>query len=462
MRSLTFKVALACLAASLLGIGLVAVFAVFTTSRAFGSYVFDERRATFETYLQTYYAEHGSWTGVTLFPMPASPPAEATFGRGGLTLVDAAGRVVVAGAGHTVGQQLTAAEIASGQTIKVKGVVVGTLVPVPNAPGFTGPAGNAFLDRINQALILGVVSATVVALLIGWLLARALTQPLKALTRASQAISLGELGQQVPVRSGDEIGQLATAFNRMSADLGRVSRLRRQMTADVAHELRTPISLILAHTEALRDGVLPPSAETYALLNDEALRLNRLVEDLRILSLADAGELSITRRAVSPEVLLHRAVAAHVVRAQQQQIDLQLEAAPDLPNINADPDRLNQVLGNLVDNALRYTPSSGRICCDIQPDHSGPTAGVVFSIADTGPGITAEDLPNVFERFYRADKSRQRDSTSSGLGLAIARSIVEAHGGRIWVESQAGLGAKFFVFLPAMAAGDAIHTGVLH
>jgi signal transduction histidine kinase len=452
MRSLAFKVALACLAASLLGIAAVAGFAVFNTSREFEGFIFADSRQGLEAYLANYYATHGTWEGALPIPHPENDPAVSRFGRGGLTVADADGRVVIAGEGHTVGQQLTEAELAAGQPIMLDGVLVGTLIPLPNAPGFGGPAGIAFLTRINRALLWGSLSAAGAALVIGVLLARAITRPVKALTQASHAIAQGSLQQQVRVNSGDEIGELATAFNRMSADLARVSQLRRQMTADIAHDLRTPLSMILAHTEALRDGVLPPSPETYTLLHDEALRLNRLVEDLRTLSLADAGELALSRRPVAPGAVLEQAVAAQAVRAQQQNIGLQVTVEPDTPAINADPDRMVQVLGNVLDNALRHTPEGGKVVCRVAHERNSAATPVTFSISDTGPGIAPEDLPHVFERFYRADKSRQRDESGSGLGLAIARSIVEAHGGRIWAESTSGSGTRIFVTLPGVAA----------
>jgi signal transduction histidine kinase len=359
--------------------------------------------------------------------------------------------VVVAGEGYQVGQQLAASDLARGHVLEYDGKVVGTLIPVPNAPGYGGAAGLAFLTRINRALLLGAGGAAAAALLIGVLLARALTQPLKALTRASHAIADGDLEQQVRVRSGDEIGELSAAFNRMSADLAQASHLRRQMTADIAHDLRTPLTMILAHSEALRDGVLPPTPETYTLIHDEALRLSRLVEDLRTLSLADAGELSLARRPTSPEALLAQAVAAQAVRAQQQQVQVEIESPAGLPAIQADPDRMVQVLGNLLDNALRYMPAGGQLDCQVALDGSSAERPVVFRIGDSGPGIAPQDLPHVFERFYRADKARQRDASGSGLGLAIARSIVEAHGGRIWVESELGQGAQFFVAMPRLA-----------
>jgi signal transduction histidine kinase len=176
--------------------------------------------------------------------------------------------------------------------------------------------------------------------------------------------------------------------------------------------------------------------------------LNRLVEDLRTLSLADAGELTLVRRPTAPAQLLERVAAAQMVRAQQQDVQLQVEAAPGLPDVLIDPDRMAQVLGNLLDNAFRYTPPGESVLCRVCPDDSDAAApAIVFTIADTGPGIAPEDLPNVFERFYRADGSRQRNGSGSGLGLAIARSIVEAHGGRIWAESRPGAGARFVVAL---------------
>ena len=473
MRSLAVKVALACLAASLLGIAAVAGFAVFNTSREFQGFIFADSRENLGDYLADYYATYGTWEGALPIPPPESGPTVARFGPGGLTLADADGRVVIAGEGHTVGQQLSETELSAGQPISIEGALVGTLIPMPRATGFGGTAGIDFLSRINRALLWGSLSAAGAALLMGVLLARAITRPVKALTEASHAIAQGSLQQQVTVKSGDEIGALAVAFNRMSADLARASRLRKQMTADIAHDLRTPLSMILAHTEALRDGVVPHSTETYALLHDEAQRLSRLVEDLRTLSLADAGELTLARRQTAPQALLVRAVAAQAVRAQQQNVTVEVATDPDLPAIEADPDRMEQVLGNLLDNALRYTPAGGRVVCRVsrgqrgeahdgrgdsaQPATNGrrhvpaAQAGVTFSIQDPGPGIAPADLPHVFERFYRADKSRQRDTNGSGLGLAIARSIVEAHAGRIWVESQPGAGATFFVTLPRAA-----------
>jgi len=181
-------------------------------------------------------------------------------------------------------------------------------------------------------------------------------------------------------------------------------------------------------------------------LYDEAVRLSHLVEDLRILSLADAGELSLNKRGMEPAALLERAMAANAPKLQQKGITPHTEIGTDLPDVNVDPERMAQVLNNLIDNAGRHTPEGGSVTGKVRVMHP---ARVLFTIEDTGPGVAAVDVPNIFERFYRADKSRQHDSSGSGLGLAIAKSIVEAHGGKIWVESPAGAGAKFFIELPA-------------
>lgn len=447
-RSLAVKLILAFLGVGLAVSGLVAVFAGQFTANAFGAYIFNQNQENLASRLADYYRLHGDWEGVgeamhNLFdPQQGGDPA--------LQLVDGTGHILAGRPAFPPGQVVSANDLARGVPIEVDGVRVGTLVRQNNDFGLP-PRGASFLGRINEALIGATIGAALLALLLGWLLARAFTQQLRELNSATRKIAEGELGQQVAVRSRDEIGQLAESFNKMSTDLARSRDIRRQMTADIAHELRTPLSIILGHTEALRDGVIPATSETHALLHDEAVRLNRLVEDLRILSLADAGELSLNRREIAPGALLERVMLAHAPQLQQKGLRLETVVEPNLPTLQMDPDRMTQVLNNLVDNAARHTPEGGLVRGEVK-GASGPAGDkVLFSVSDTGPGIAAEDLPNVFERFYRADKARQHDANGSGLGLAIARSIVEAHGGRIWVESQDG--ARFFIEIPVSAVG---------
>ncbi|MBK8986150.1 MAG: HAMP domain-containing histidine kinase [Chloroflexi bacterium] len=216
------------------------------------------------------------------------------------------------------------------------------------------------------------------------------------------------------------------------------------MTADIAHELRTPLSIILGYTESLRDGILSPDAATFDILHDEAQHLNRLVQDLRTLSLAEAGELSLAFDTVAPADLLRGVAAKYTHQADQQTIALRVAADKGLPTIEVDPGRMEQVLGNLVSNALRYTPSGGQIllaAAQTQPDK------LAIRVTDTGQGIAADDLPRVFDRFYKADPSRAAQG-ESGLGLAIARSLVTMHGGSIWAESARGVGTTFVIELP--------------
>ncbi|MEW6402248.1 MAG: ATP-binding protein, partial [Chloroflexota bacterium] len=276
------------------------------------------------------------------------------------------------------------------------------------------------------------------------ILSRTLTRPIRELTKATRAVSEGNLGLQVSVQSRDELGELASSFNKMSADLARSTNARRQMTADIAHELRTPLSLILGHAEAVHDGVLPPSRENFEIIREEAERLEHLVDDLRTLSLADAGELSIEKQPVDIEKLLQDIASVYQHRVQQKVISLELNLPEEVPSIRADSNRIIQVITNILDNAIRYTPENGKVILGAKQVQDG----VQISIKDSGPGIEAEKASHIFDRFYRVDPSRTREEGGSGLGLAIAKSIVQAHGGRIWAESTAGQGLSVLIVLP--------------
>jgi signal transduction histidine kinase len=249
------------------------------------------------------------------------------------------------------------------------------------------------------------------------------------------------------VRSNDELGELAEAFNKMSTELSRSVNTRKQMTADIAHELRTPLSLILGHAEAVHDGVLPPTRENFEIIREEAIRLEHLVDDLRTLSLADAGELKTNLQSVEPERLLQEVASLYQYQTQKKHITLDLDIAPSLPNIEIDPGRLTQVLTNILDNALRHTPEGGRIVFAAKQAQEQ----MELSIQDSGPGIIVDDINRIFDRFYRIDPSRQREDGGSGLGLAIAKSIVQAHGGQIRAESEPGQGLKIIITLPKKA-----------
>lgn len=443
VRSLVFKLSVAFLLVSLVGIALVAFFAGRVSANEFNNFANAQSDSALMAQLVNYYEINGSWENLDRVGIGGVGP-DVELARP-FTVVDAQGQVVLGGLGQEMGGRVPRGWLNRGVPIEVGDDQVGQIIFNENrARGMVQAPRNDFSTRVNRAIFLAALGATAVSLIIGVVLARSLTKPLQEMTQATQAVAQGDLKQQVPVRSDDELGKLAASFNQMSADLAQSRDLRRQMTADIAHDLRTPLSLILGHAEALSDGVLPPTPETFDVIHDEARRLNRLVEDLRVLSLAEAGELSLAVRPVQPQSLLERAVVAHAPAAQQKHVELLLNAPGDLPDVVVDPDRLAQVLDNLVANALRYTPENGRIQLSARQNGTA----VQLQVQDSGPGMNTAELAHVFDRFYRGDKSRQRHDGGSGLGLAIARSIVEGHNGRIWAESTPGQGATFIIELP--------------
>jgi two-component system sensor histidine kinase BaeS len=298
-------------------------------------------------------------------------------------------------------------------------------------------------DPIGWRLLAIVALVGVVAVVGTVVAARRLLRPIGALTGAAHRMGEGDLGERVSVGGSDEIAVLAEAFNTMADSLEEQDRLRRIMTGDIAHELRTPLSNIRGYLEALREGVLEPTPEIIASLHDEAVLLQGLVDDLQDLALAEAGELRVVPEETDLVDLLERSLAPYRPRAEAAGISIDIEV--DSPaHVAVDRGRMRQVVGNLLDNALRHTPSGGRVTVGLRRE-GGAT---LISVADTGPGIPQEHLPNVFERFYRADPSRHRATGGSGLGLAIARELVRAHGGEISVESRPGAGTIFTIRLP--------------
>ncbi len=449
MRSLTLKLTLAFLFVGLLGALLVAVFVGVRTQREFNQFISERYQQDLVDELATYYQENGSWQGLSEIRMRLSDGrGRPSYMQAPVALVDDTRTVVLGSRNYPVGTQVGQADLRGSLSVEVEGQQVGWVIldlppDTPSRDSYSPE--DAFLQRVNQAIIFGALGATVVALVIGVLLARAISHPVKELTEATQRVAGGELGHQVAVRTQDEIGELAVSFNRMSADLATSTQLRRQMTADIAHELRTPLSIILGYTEALSEGKLHGKPAIYDAMYGEARLLNHLIEDLRTLSLADAGELTLNRSLIPAGECIERTAIAHAELAAQRGIRLDVQIAPDLPLVHADRERVAQVLTNLVSNALRYTPDGGVItlAAAAEGDH------VLLRVADTGPGIAPEHLPHVFQRFYRADTSRPANG-ESGLGLAIAKSLVEAQDGTIQAESTVGQGATFTVALPAV------------
>lgn len=280
--------------------------------------------------------------------------------------------------------------------------------------------------------------------------ARRFTDPLSETMRTADALARGDLSARVPVAGGPEFRHFARSFNRMAEALEAADQQRRALLADIAHELRTPLTVIQGNLEGLRDGVYEISPDHLDLLLDETQKLSRLVEDLRLLTLAEAGQLPLDRQILNVPQLLCDVRDGFDPQAQEAGLQIALDVEHALPPLFADPQRLGQVLGNLVSNALHYTPPGGRVILGASPvtrDQGLPA--IRLWVQDTGQGIPAGDLPRIFDRFWRGDPARTReDGSGTGLGLAIAKSLVEAHGGRIWAESQESAGTTVSFILP--------------
>jgi two-component system sensor histidine kinase BaeS len=450
MRSLAAKLTLAFLLIGLSGAVLVAVITRQRIGQAFDAFILSRDQQVLAEALLTYYQANGGWAGVAddlaaISDRPQPFAAERNFRRdfARFTLIGPDRTILYSSQAAQTGRQVSEWELSRAVPLKFGSETVGWLLAGPQRRDWIpdSPEG-LFLHSVDSAALLSALVAVFLALTLGGLLAFTMTRTLRDLTEATEEIAGGKLGRQVKVRSEDELGELASSFNRMSQDLERATQARRQMTADIAHELRSPLSVIAGYAEALSDGKLPGTPEVYGILNQETRQLSRLVDDLRTLSLADAGELPLTRQTIQPRLILERVAARHAVAARQKEIQLRVEPGPEIPAVEVDVERLSQVFDNLVANAFRYTPPRGEVVLSA----AAANGSVWLQVRDTGSGIAPEDLPYIFDRFYRGDKARQA-GVESGLGLAIAKSIVEAHGGKLSVESQPGQGALFTIQL---------------
>lgn len=398
------------------------------------------------------YERNGSWANIERSFGPIERELRVANLQS-VTLLDAEGRVVASRVPRRVPQPPPGASLllpaddgsSEGVTvrsvpIRLDGVQVGALVIVyRGAPG----SQTGFATFARSLLIAGLALAAILLTLAAVFSGR-ISKPLRQLDAAAHAMAAGKL--QVRVQPGPvrEVADLARSFNQMADALEDADRQRRQLTADVAHELRTPLSIIKGRLEGIQDGVYGADPEQVAGLLDEIALLERLIDDLRLLALADTGQLALYPEPVDPGDLLQDTQRSFAHQARERGVALRVEAGPAMPELAADPQRIAQVLGNLVSNALRHTPAGGTVvlAARAEPD------GVLFAVRDSGAGIAPEDLPRIFDRFYRSDASRARASGGAGLGLAIARRIVEAHGGRIWAASAPGQGTTVSFVLP--------------
>lgn len=441
---------------ALVAVGAVAVVVNRTTTSSFQRYVVQQTtvnaNAELLQSLEAHYMSAGSWAGAQDILANARSGRGSGQGRGGggegplFLLVGTDYTVIAASEPQQAGRTLSDTERAQALAVVVDGQTVGYLLRAGAEAQGLDTAQQKFLDDMSRVLALTAVGSMILALVMGLALAWFLVRPLRFLRQSAGAIAQGELGAQMPIAGTTEFREVASAFNCMSAALAESEAIRQRMTADIAHELRSPVSVMRGQLEAMMDGVFPLNTEQLVVVYDQTLHLGRLIEDLRTLTRAESKSLPLEMTQLNPDTFVQRVVADFAPLAQEESIVLKTDIAPELPVIQADADRLRQILANLLANAMTHTPSGGSIT--VKAVRAATGVGVHFAVVDSGPGLTPEQAAHVFERFYRTDDARQRDRGGSGLGLAITQELVKLHSGRIWVESTPGSGGTFCFEIP--------------
>jgi signal transduction histidine kinase len=361
-------------------------------------------------------------------------------------LADTGGRVVYDSSEELTGSNLSNSDIQTGLPLEYNNASIGTLLVSSEAMG-DGTTAGAFFESVNHSIVISVLVSLLIAAILGAVLFNQVTSPLRQLKRAADAVGVGNFKERVSINSHDEFADVGRSFNQMAKSLEMAEESRLHYMADIAHELRTPLTAIQGTVEAMQDKILPLDDEQLENLHSQTDLLNRLVNDLRLLSLAETGHLKLVKTQVNPGELTRQVVEGLRPLAVQKDIHLELIVQDKMSVCALDTDRYAQILNNLLTNAIRYTPGGGTISVRLRSDNGN----LNLRITDNGSGIPAEDLPHVFDRFYRADKSRSRASGGAGLGLAIVRQLVEAHGGRITVQSPVDdtrAGTRFEILLP--------------
>ena len=467
MRSISIKIILVLIVVSLVGALFTAFYIQNRTKNAFDKFIRDQDQQVLTQALVDFYQTYGSWdnvdqvfTGTSLYggnimgnigqgDGHQGPQTNRKHGEFPFVLAADNG-LILAGeteqTGYQTGDTLPHKELIKGIEIEHEGESIGWLVMVPFPQPRNNPQQN-FLNTVQRGLVISSLVTLLIALILGGILILSFTRPIRKLANATEAVAEGDLGYQVKISSKDELGRLAVSFNSMSSDLEKADQVRKQMTADIAHDLRTPLSVLHGYTEAMSEGKLEGNPEIYGVMHQQAKHLNYLIDDLRTLSLLDSGEISFQIQDIDPGTILDQTLAAFTPVAEEKGLKLTSKIDDDLPRVKLDPDRLTQILGNLFTNAIQVL-SPGEM---VKLSGTLDAKNLVIRVSDNGPGIMEEDLPYIFDRFYRSDKSRSSDQGSSGLGLAITKKLVEAQGGSISVESTLGEGTTFKLHFPVLS-----------
>jgi signal transduction histidine kinase len=461
MRSISLKITLVLVVVSLVGALFTAFYLQDRTRQAFDTFIRDQDQDILVAALTEHYQTNNSWedvdqtfqevysTGFRGFqnrgmgmdpknmPFMNSPPS--------FVLASPKGMILNSGSNSDDlkhGSKLSNKELKKGIPIEVDGTVVGLLVPAP-FPKNRNLIQQDFFGSVRRGLVISSLATLLIALILGGILIQSFTRPIRKLADATEEVAGGKLGFQVDIESKDELGRLAKSFNQMSTDLERSDQRRKQLTADIAHDLRSPLSVLHGYTEAMNEGKLTGNPEIFEVMHQQAQHLNYLIDDLRTLTLLDSEELKLHIQDIDPGLILQSVYSAFSPLAEEKGVILTLDLGDELQRVDLDPDRLNQILANLLNNALDVLETKG----SLQIIASELEGSLHIDITDDGPGIQEEDLPYIFDRFYRTNQSRQADG-SSGLGLAISKKLVEAMGGKITVVSEPGKRTTFTVSFP--------------
>jgi signal transduction histidine kinase len=398
----------------------------------------DRKIANIQDYVAQHTGEQDIWPGLQTMMESMASSSQTRF-----VLADLNGKVYADSSLELVGQTINISQSKPFAVYLIEGIPILAYYEPLDIPS-PQQVQQSFIASVNQSILIAILAAGLLAVLLTLIFSHSILSPIDALTSAARKMEHGDLSQRVKVKAKGEVGDLAQAFNAMADGLQRVEQLRRNMVTDVAHELRTPLTNLRGYLEAMQDGVLVPTPENIASLHQEVMLLYHLVNDLQELALVEAGQLRLNKQSIDLDTEIEKAIAVTQQEADAKGIHLNVVVPPDLPSVYVDPERLGQVLRNLLENALAYTPASGNVSVVAHREN-----GVVeVSVRDTGIGIAPEHLPFVFERFYRADKSRTRTTGGAGLGLAIVKQIVEAQGGHVLIESALESGTTISFTLP--------------
>ncbi|MDY6873052.1 MAG: ATP-binding protein [Chloroflexota bacterium] len=451
----------------IIALGTVALVARYTTQQEVETFLGHGGQAGLENLadsLESYYVANGGWAGAETLSGGVGNSANGSSGQGrgqgqgqrtGVDnaaagpnasdhiVTDAAGTVVVSPEPADLGIQLTDTALEQAIPLEVSGEVVGYLVPSGGLLDLPDDFDELLIERVNNASLLAAAISGGIAIVLALILAALILRPVRGLTQAADQLAAGDLSQRVDVRGSGELASLGQTFNQMAASLQEAEERRQSMTADIAHELRNPLAVQRAHLEALQDGVYPLTQENLAQISEQNQQLTRLVNDLRTLALADAGELSLNMRQVDLAAMCADLAARFEPQAAMKNIRITSNCETGSITTQGDKERLQQVLDNLMHNALRYTPAGGEVRISLQRQ----AQSAIFAVHNDGPAISEEALAHLFERFYRGDRARDRASGGTGLGLSIARKLAEAHGGALIGENHPAGGVVFKLVL---------------